>query len=83
MFVRLENLTAYWEQYPGTFVFNMEWWDPTWTEGGVIIDTTWDTPFGTEPAWLPYYYNTYSYWAELIEVWTIGFCDVGGLVTYP
>lgn len=82
LFVKLDNMTAYLERYPGAFVWNMAWWDSSWGQGGVLIDTTWDTPFGTQPAWLQYYLDTYSLWSELTPIWTIAFCDIDGFITY-
>jgi len=82
LFVKLDNMTAYWEKYPNTTVWNMAWWDDTWTEGGILIDTTWNVPFGTEPAWIQYYLDTYSLWSELTPIWTIAFCDIDGFITY-
>jgi len=50
------------------------WW--------MFLDTTWDTPFGTDPAWLQYYKDTDIYRVFNYEVFSYAVCDYNGWVSY-
>lgn len=75
LIVHIEDTDAYWDEYPSTYLWRFGYNDPfypdyTWC----FVDPTWDTPFGTHPAWLDYYNDEgISY-----DVFTIALCDVGG-----
>jgi hypothetical protein len=54
--------------------YNKGWW--------LFLDTTWDTPFGTDPAWLQWYKDTDIMRVFNDEAFTWALCDYNGWVSY-
>ena len=61
------------------------WWDGTKYNDGwwMFLDTTWDTPFGTDPTWLQWYKDT-----DIMQIFdenkfSSAVCDIGGYVSPP
>ena len=71
LLVHIEDTTTYAATYPAHPLWNLGSADPYSGFSWCWLDPTWDTPFGTMPAWL----NGYSpSWSNL----TIAICDIGG-----
>ena len=50
--------------------YNDGWW--------MFLDTTWDTPFGTDPAWLQWYIDTDIYQVFNFDKFSYAVCDTDG-----
>jgi len=48
----------------------------------MFLDTTWDTPFGTDPAWLQWYEDTGISQVFNYQYFNYAVCDIGGWVSY-
>jgi hypothetical protein len=74
LLVHIEDIVAYNLAYPLHPLWSLGGADPysgfTWC----WLDPTWDTPFGTKPAWL----NGYS--MSFATILSIAICDIGGNV---
>jgi len=69
--VEIDDKYEFWDIYPTCSLWSYE--GSTW----YWIDTTWDTPFGSEPLWMHHYinYGIYDYEA------TIAICDLDGAIS--
>ena len=81
LIVEIRNVTEFRVRYPSATIINMGYINPNW-EWGMFIDTTWNTPFGTNPDWLEDYVLYHPLWNDVLQYWTIGFCDIDGFITY-
>jgi len=72
LLVQIEDKYEFWDYFPTCSL---------WTYAGsvwCIIDTTWDTPFGSEPAWLQYYINKGGIYSDEV---TFAICDLDGAIS--
>jgi hypothetical protein len=77
LLVHIDDTAAFTAAYPSCGLWNLGSNDPyypsyTWC----FIDPTWDTPFGTEPAWLDDYIDN----GMTEDVITFAICELGGAV---
>ena len=76
LLVRVDDKYEFWNYFPDCSLWTLGSVDPygyTWC----WIDTTWDTPFGTNPAWLQYYRDSGITYDDV----TFAICDLNGAIS--
>ena len=76
LLVHIEDTASYYSTYSAS-LWNLGGLDPYEDYTWCWLDTTWDTPFGSEPGWMDYYQINGLTWDDV----TIGICDIDGAIS--
>ena len=74
--VHIEDTTAYYNTYPAA-LWSLGSYDPYEGYTWCWMDTTWDTPFGTNPGWMQYYIDN----GITLDDVTFAICDLDGAIS--
>jgi len=76
LLVHIEDTASYFDSYSAS-LWSLGGYDPYEGYTWCWLDPTWDTPFGTKPAWLQYYSDNGITWDDF----TLAFCDLDGVIS--
>ena len=76
LLVHIEDTVAYYDSY-SALLWSFGSYDPYEGYTWCWLDTTWDTPFGTDPSWMQYYLDNGLTFDDV----TFAICDLDGAIS--